>query len=345
MAAAPNTGMEKAEMKALLTKAKTEPVNCAIGAAAEGGLAMLIMHKIKQPKALEKDLLRLDPGAKNTRWGTVGIDPDIDPKLVRFMLNKPVSGMARRLAKTLKGTGFSKVELVLEDGSAIESASDEAEQQAGADASASEPPAADFEALRKELAELIGRIARLPDAARTGLAKAAGDANAALKAEDAAAARAAMDQIRAGLDAPTSAPTDVPATTAGAVTYAKSRLAWLGTRKKVAGEVDRLVDSVAKQYDDPALADIVRKRVRLRLEAALQEFDDTLADTLDDAGNEADPAKRQVLVKEAQTIIARYQSYIASEPLFATMDANPFASIAVSKTMTATLQALSAAIR
>jgi hypothetical protein len=32
------------------------------------------------------------------------------------MLNKPVSSMARRLVKTLKGLGFRKMQILLEDG-------------------------------------------------------------------------------------------------------------------------------------------------------------------------------------------------------------------------------------
>jgi hypothetical protein len=75
-------------------------------------LGLLLMHVTRKPKALVKDLLATAPGAKYTRWGTAGVDADVDPNLVKFQLNKPLSNIDRRLIKTLKGTGFSKVEIM-----------------------------------------------------------------------------------------------------------------------------------------------------------------------------------------------------------------------------------------
>ena len=71
------------------------------------------------------------PTVFNTRFGTAMVDTDDDPTLVKFMLNKPVTSMARRLVKTLKGTGFRKVQILLEDGSPVEvAAEEEAAEQA-----------------------------------------------------------------------------------------------------------------------------------------------------------------------------------------------------------------------
>ncbi len=47
-------GMEVAEMKRLLTKSKAEPVNVAVGL--DGKNAVMMLHKMKQPKAVSKDL-------------------------------------------------------------------------------------------------------------------------------------------------------------------------------------------------------------------------------------------------------------------------------------------------
>jgi hypothetical protein len=108
---APGTGMDTGEMKQLLNKSKRNPVNCAVATSADGSLGLLLMHVTKKPQALVKDLLKSIPGAKNTRWGTAAVDQEADPKLVTFSLNKPMSSLDRKLIKTLKGTGFSKVDI------------------------------------------------------------------------------------------------------------------------------------------------------------------------------------------------------------------------------------------
>ena len=54
-----------------------------------------------------------------------------------------------------------------------------------------------------------------------------------------------------------------------------------------------------------------------------------------------DPAQHAKLVVEAKKIIQGYESYLASEPLIAKLDANPFVPLAIQKTLTATLTTLS----
>src|SRR5262245_34870787 len=119
MAAAPTTGMEKAEMKQLLNKAAPDhPVNFAFGLGKDTAVALLKMDRMKNPKACDKMLTDHFPDAKNSRWGTVVVDDATS--LVKFTVNKAVSGMAKRLSKTLKGTGYAKVEILLEDGTVVE---------------------------------------------------------------------------------------------------------------------------------------------------------------------------------------------------------------------------------
>ena len=120
MATETQTGMDRAEMKRFLIKSKQEPVNCALGVGDDKSVALLMLSPHRSAKSLQGDLQKDFPTAFNTRFGTAVVDTEDDPTLVKFMLNKAVTSMARRLVKTLKGTGFRKVQILLEDGSPVE---------------------------------------------------------------------------------------------------------------------------------------------------------------------------------------------------------------------------------
>src|SRR3954447_19849059 len=120
-------GMDVGEMKRLLTKSKPEPVNVAVGQ--DGKNAVMMLHKMKQPKAVSKDLEGKFKDLKNARWGTAFVDTEDDPKLVILTLNRAASGLGAKLKKTLKGTGFSKVRIQLEDGTVDEDVGEEEEEQ------------------------------------------------------------------------------------------------------------------------------------------------------------------------------------------------------------------------
>src|SRR3954447_14995053 len=127
-AEAATAGMDKAELKRHLRLATEGPIPVAFALDASGKSAMLQMHRSKNPKALEKQLKDETPDSKNHRWGTASVDPD-DPKLVRFTINKAGGGIARKLVIALKGTGFNKVKLQLEDGTEREAGGDEDEEE------------------------------------------------------------------------------------------------------------------------------------------------------------------------------------------------------------------------
>ena len=127
-------GMDVGEMKKLLSKSKTEPVNMAF--AVNGKTAVMLLDKVKQPKALSAILEKKYAEAKNVRWGTAAVDLEDDPKLVVLTVKRAASGVGRLLKKTLKGTGFSKIRIQLEDGSVVESVAEEDEEEEGAAAPA-----------------------------------------------------------------------------------------------------------------------------------------------------------------------------------------------------------------
>jgi hypothetical protein len=145
----------------------------------------------------------------NARFGTAEVDPDDDPTLVKFRLNKPVTSMARRLVKTLKGSGFRKVQILLEDGSPVESADDEEtaprpgdEETAPrpGDGSPQDAPQPDAKALAQALAELVRRIGEVTDPARKeALASRAREANANLRMSNLVYAAVGIESLRRAL--------------------------------------------------------------------------------------------------------------------------------------------------
>ncbi len=215
-AAADGVGSDKAELKRLLKRAVDEPVHMAF--ALDGaGKAVIQLDKMKQPKALEKQLKDGVSNAKAVRFGTVAVDKN-DPKRVTFMVNKAAGGAARKLAIALKGTGFTKITITSEDGVAEEAQGEDEEEaqgeddlaapaaaaQADADAPAPPPAAAapaaaagpDAAALTSQLTALVKQmleaIQKTPSA-KAVLAKLATDAQASLKGSD-------LDQAAAGIE-------------------------------------------------------------------------------------------------------------------------------------------------
>jgi hypothetical protein len=367
MAGEAGFGMEKGQLKALLIKSKKEPVNCAIGKGKEAGSAYILLDKIKQPKALETALAKEFPDIKDPRRGTASVDVDNNPKLVVFRLNKPASGLSVRMLKLVKQVGFSKVKFEYEDGSEPEGLGDEEEEgtESGSEEIAASntdvppppPPSApqlDAKALKERLTALVQRMAQVIGAdpsRKDALMALAKQAQLMLGTNNLISATQSTDQLEAALaDAPvTGAPTGTAETqkppASGPVAYAKSRLAWLAVRKKMETDLETLRKEILAYYKDQDIAPDLDARYAERVAPVLANLDEALADTLDMATNATDATQRTKLVTESRQIIKRYQDFMASEPIFGELDSNPFVPLAITKTMTATLATLAAAVR
>jgi hypothetical protein len=213
--AASKSGMELAPMKQLLNKAAPDnPIPFAFGMGAEPGFALLMLDKAgKNPKGVLKALEDEFKDAKNTRWGTAVVEPE-RATLVKFIVNKPVSGMAKRLVKTLKGTGYNKAEIVLEDGTVVEGAADEEDVAATAPAAPGAPPppppgqgpqdkaklAAELEAKLKALLPRIGPAGAAQPDMLDQLKKFATDANVNIKTGNLVYANTYITQLATALD-------------------------------------------------------------------------------------------------------------------------------------------------
>ncbi len=197
-------------MRKLLIKSKDESVNCAMGLGKDQQ-AMFLLHKTKAAMALVKDLEKLAGGTlRSPCFGTALVDVETDPKLVVLSVNKAVGGLAAKLKKTLKGTGFTKVVMRLEDGTVADSAEEEEGEDASQEGATPEVPAPDPAAVTRTLAALMGQIVSVvasDPGQKVRLLKLAGDANTALKAGDVKGAETLAGELRAALEAvPTAAP-------------------------------------------------------------------------------------------------------------------------------------------
>jgi hypothetical protein len=127
-------------------------------------------------------------------------------------------------------------------------------------------------------------------------------------------------------------------------TFAKAREAWIATRKKIEadiGKLHRVFNSAFKAH--PKGRDL-GAAFKARADQVLDTLDEALAHKLDEITRNTDSAQHQKLVLEARAIIRRYEATVANNQTIAALDANPFASVAIAKTMTATLSALSKAV-
>lgn len=355
------TGMEKADMKRLLIRSKSEPVNCAIAQGEEPATALLLMHKIKAARAVERMLKDEFPKSKNHRFGTASVDADDNPKLVKFFLNKPISGMARRLVKTLKGTGFTKAIILLEDGTEVE-AHEEAEEEAGVAASpgipaepqpgvaAGAPPppsgpdaakaAADGAALRALLATLAAQIPAVAgeDARRKAeLVKLATDANVNLKTNNLIYAATFLAQLKREIE--------IPVVRAGVTTFAKSRLAWIATRQMVTAEIGKLGAELDATYADSPSKGEISSAFKNKTQALMNLFDDTLVTAIDAVMENAEPARRDALVTTARNAAKDFLGIVDAEELIDALDDNPFMPLNLRATLTTTLGGLSKAMQ
>jgi hypothetical protein len=348
--------MDKADMKPLLRLSKKEPVNFAFGQGKDPSVALLLLSKRGTAKKLDDELTTKFADAKNTRWGRALVDEEVDPKHVRFYVNKEISGMARRLIKTLKGTGYTSLEILLEDETVIDSFA-EPDDNAAADPSAAAPapppgaaaPAADpasqaaaLAATLTHLAQDIPKIAAGNSGLQQTLAKLAVAANTALKAGDIGTATKGIAELRSSIAAAGQAKPQAQAEAGGGtVTYAKARLAWVAARRKLESDVEALRRSLAQVYaGEPEFAGVVDAKFQERAAPTLSALGEELADQLDQATNETSTLARAELVNKVRETIDRYSGFVANDPVLTHLDSNPIVPLATRKMLTDTLATL-----
>jgi alpha-D-ribose 1-methylphosphonate 5-triphosphate synthase subunit PhnL len=144
---------------------------------------------------------------------------------------------------------------------------------------------------------------------------------------------------------PAGASAAAPAAAGRDAVYVKSRAAWIATRAKVESDIAKLHGALSSAYQGHGAAEDLEKNFQTRVEAMLTVLDHGLAEKLDEVNKATDPGQRAQLVQQARAIMQGYEAYVVNEPLIAKLDTNPFVPVAIQKTLTATLTALSNALR
>ena len=352
--AEPKNVMEQSALKALLLQSRQEPLPAAIGLGADGG-GKLLVHKTKGPMALAKEIEASSPGLKDLRFGHARVDADENAQLVKIVINRAVTGLSRHLVKTLKGTGFTKVQLLLEDGSVVDGADDPAEQpavtaepppppppppsQAPRPTTQATPDAASLANLLKALVEpMRAAIAAAPDR-RDSLMALAATAQADLKSGNLAGAMAAIRALRDSVATVPSSGTTTAATAAAGtgVAFQKLRLLWDGTRKHLMDQLKLLEAKVIEASAAAPNAPEIQANVA-RLEVSLQTLDTRLSDALDALYNAGGQDAK--LKAAARRIAQSYQGFLATDPLMQELDGNPFIKLDARARLDTTLAAV-----
>lgn len=221
---------------------------------------------------------------------------------------------------------------------------------AAADAPAAATPEAaapDAGAVTKRLTDLVKRMVAGMVANPAGgdaMKTAASAAQKALQGGDVAAATKEADTLERLLDASDQAggaAADKRAGPAiGSPVIGKAGATWVATRKKVETEIEKLHDELQSVYKGQGVVADLEKSFRAKIEPMMSTLDHSLSDKLAEMSKNADPAAHAKLMGEVGKIIEKYESFLASDPLIAKLDKNPFVPLAIEKTLVASLAAL-----
>lgn len=120
---------------------------------------------------------------------------------------------------------------------------------------------------------------------------------------------------------------EAPNPGAGAISVAKlgkARLEWATHKKRMFAEINRLKSAVHKAYQTaPELQRTVAGGLT-KLDTALVQFSDDLADQLDAVLNEDDSARQQKLSGKAAKTAAGFLAFCDADPVVSAIDGNEF---------------------
>ena len=233
---------------------------------------------------------------------------------------------------------------------------------------AAQPAGGDMRAALQEITKTVAGLMKLiPDAvahapAEKGqLVELAAAANAAIKASDLAKATEIAEELEEALKAITGqapqgaaagqngaaqnaaqngAGQNGTAASAAAAKLKTSSLAWAATRKAVEGQIGTLHGKMVEAYKDHGFGADLDKFFKSKVEPVLEQLDESLVEALADVGRATEAGQQKGLVEQAQKIVARYEGYVASEPLIKKLDNNPFVDLKIEETLSKTLMAL-----
>jgi hypothetical protein len=300
----------------------------------------IALHKSKSAKALGS-MLAKETGIHQMTWGIARSSEERAGEMVLELEGRQLPGIGKkggRMLKKFKPLPFTKLVLMV-DGQEVGDLDDPEDTD-------TDDAELDAAAMTRALAELARRIQGVADPALKGnLARMATQANALLRSNNLPEAEERIDELRTALDqAGVSANGGNGATEAvggsSPAAFTKSRQIWIAARKRVEDELEKLRVEIVATYQADGIADDLEARYRTRVAGILTTLDESLSEKLNEVAGATDISQRSKLIGEARGIMERYQSYMASEPLIADLDNNPFVPLAIRQTVSTTLSAL-----
>jgi hypothetical protein len=105
-------------------------------------------------------------------------------------------------------------------------------------------------------------------------------------------------------------------------------------------EIDQLTSKFTDAFKDHAQAAELQKAFKAKIDGVLGKLDQSLSSKLGELDGAKDSAAHAKIVADAKKILAQYQQVVSNDPTIAQIDKNPFAPIALQKTLTTTLSTL-----
>ena len=127
--------------------------------------------------------------------------------------------------------------------------------------------------------------------------------------------------------------------------YRKSRAVWQATRAKIDADIKKLSDTILSLDHGGALGDGLEQDFLKTIDPILSTLDTSLADLLSTAEKAGSQDEASQALDQARTTIGLYQTFVNSSDTIKELDKNPFIPMAVAKTLNASLQVLSAAMK
>jgi len=292
-------------------------------------------------------LLQAETGVKTGAYGTAWVDGTS----LMLQLDKPLSGLVKKVRAPVKACGFKIAKAVLwnADGTVFEQ--DEQGEQEGQEeeAVATDAPQplvnADelaFNARLKALLPLIVAAAQSPAGQQAKLL--ASEAGMFARKKDYAQANGLMAQAEALLSAtspPGAAPLAQPQAKPGGanVAFMQSRLAWDKTRKLVQAELRKVEAAILDGCKDEPDFAIIAGNSKL-IHMPLKVLDERLIDKLDELLVAPTAEERQALQAEAGKIVDEYASYVKTDKTLQMIADNGFVEVAIMSALNACLAVL-----
>lgn len=301
--------------------------------------AVLALHPTMSGRTLMAKLQE-ETGGKTGAYGTAWID---GPNLM-LQLDKPLSGLVKKVRAPLKAAGFRIPNVVLwnADGSVFEKDSEDADGNA---VPAGGGPGGNglqqtYEARLAELTPLVLKALKEQRGDGTKLRAVLGFAQEKAAAGSYESALKALDSLQALLLAAGTAagPAAAGGEAFSKVQFEKIHLEWESRKKQVGLRLAELHAAIMAEFDDAESVSAAKN-----LGKVLARFNEGLGDTLVALRNASDKATRAQFAAKASQVADHYLGYLDSHPLVAHVEANPYQiKVAVRETLSAPLSAVKA---